>query len=232
MPIEIDEGALAQVKEMFKVLNDDVKIYFFRKDNRCEYCDDIEHILDTIGKLSEKLHVVKLSEGSNEAKRHNIPMFPAILIHGKKEYNIRYFGIPAGYEFGALIEDIIDVSRGDVELDPYLKEVIREKVKKPVRLMVFVTPTCPYCPLAVRTSHRLAIINTNISGDMIEALEFQDLANKYLVYAVPKIVIQVENEDKTEFEGALPPSNFVAKILEALGEEVPPDIISRLGETG
>ena len=87
--------------------------------------------------------------------------------------------------------------------------------------MVFVTPTCPYCPIAVRASHRFAILNKNIYGDMIEALEFNKLADKYGVFAVPKIVIN----DKVEFEGAMPDSFLLSKILEALGRKIPEDLV-------
>ncbi|RLE85965.1 MAG: glutaredoxin [Thermoprotei archaeon] len=219
MPIEIGEETLGHVKRMFGAIENDVKIYFFRKEGECMYCDDTEQILDTLAGLSDKIHILKLGERSKEARKYGIPMFPAILIHGKHPYNIRYFGIPAGYEFGAFVEDLIDVSRGDVDIEPELKNIIRKRVRRPLRIMVFVTPTCPYCPLAVRTSHKLAIVNDLITGDTIEALEFQELASRYFVYAVPKVVIQVGSEDKVEFEGPLPTQHFVEKILEALGED-------------
>ncbi len=61
------------------------------------------------------------------------------------------------------------------------------------------------------TSHKFAVASDKIKGYMIEAMEFPDWANKYFVYAVPKIVIN----DVVEFEGAMPEPFFAEKILEA-----------------
>lgn len=230
MPVEYDEGLLQELREMFRNLESEVTIYFFVDPNaECAYCGDTEQILELIRTASDgKVKVVKLSKDSEEAKRYNIDMFPAILIHGKDEWNIRYFGIPAGYEFGAFVEDIIDASKGEPKISPQLKEILTKYVTKPTRIMVFVTPTCPYCPLAVRAVHRFAMVNKNIYGDMVEALEFQELADKYAVFAVPKIIIQVDGEDKLEFEGAAPDPYFVAKILEAYGIEPPKELQEEL----
>jgi len=77
---------------------------------------------------------------------------------------------------------------------------------------VFVTPTCPCCPLAIRTAHQLAIESNHVRADMIEISEFPYLAQRYAVMSVPKIVI---NEDYS-FIGAQPAEYFVEQILMAL----------------
>ena len=46
---------------------------------------------------------------------------------------------------------------------------------RPVHIQVFVTPTCPYCPQAVRLAHQFALESDQIRGDMIEATEFPEL---------------------------------------------------------
>ncbi len=223
MPVEYDEGLVNELRQMFRALENPVTIYFFvDPEAHCHYCEDTEQILKLVNKASDgKVSYVKLEKSAPEVEKYKIDMFPALLIHGTEEWNIRYFGIPAGYEFGAFVEDIIDVSRGHADVSPYLAELLKKYVTKPTRIMIFVTPTCPYCPLAVRATHRFAMVNKNIYGDMIEALEFPDLADKYGVYAVPKNVIQVDGEDKVEFEGAAPDPYFVAKILEAYEVEIP-----------
>lgn len=60
-------------------------------------------------------------------------------------------------------------------------------------------------------AHKLAIESEHITADVIDAMEFPELANKYNVYGVPKTVIN----DDVEFEGALPEPQFVAYVLEA-----------------
>ena len=79
-------------------------------------------------------------------------------------------------------------------------------------LQVFVTPTCPYCPQAVRLAHKLAMESELITADMVEAIEFPHLSNKYHVHGVPRTVI---NETFHQ-EGAVPEPLLLAKLQEAV----------------
>jgi len=64
----------------------------------------------------------------------------------------------------------------------------------------------------VRLAHHLAIASDLIRGDCIEANEFPDLAQRYMVMAVPKTVVN----DRVSFEGALPEAQFVEQVLRAV----------------
>ena len=222
MPIEYDEELLKELRTTLKELENPVKLILITDpESECEHCDDIRDIIKLLASVSTKVRWKELTSTSPEAERLEVTMFPALLVHGVKEYNIRYFGTPSGYEFAALVEDIQDVSRGKPRgLDPKLAEALKRHVVKKTRIKVFVTPTCPYCPLAVRAAHRYAMVNDLIYGDMIEALEFPDLASKYNVYAVPKVVIEVEGVDRAQFEGAVPDAHFVSEILRANGVDL------------
>jgi hypothetical protein len=57
-------------------------------------------------------------------------------------------------------------------------------------------------------AHQMALESEFITADMIEATEFPDLANKYRVYGVPKIVVN----EVVQIEGAVPESTFINKI--------------------
>lgn len=221
MPIEYGDDLVKELRDAFKTLIGPVKLLFFTNpQEKCEHCDDIREILDLIEKVSDKVKVEEYTSESEEASRLEVPMYPALIVHGVEQYNIRFFGTPAGYEFAALIEDIQDVSRGAPRnLSPRFNEMLRKYVTVKTRIKVFVTPSCPYCPLAVRAAHRFAMVNRLIYGDMIEALEFSDLADKYGVYAVPKVIIEVDGEDKVQFEGAAPDVHFISYILKANGVE-------------
>ena len=58
----------------------------------------------------------------------------------------------------------------------------------------------------------MAMINGRIKADMVESIEFPELANRYEVMAVPKIVIN----ENVSFEGALPEAEFLEYVLSAL----------------
>ena len=68
----------------------------------------------------------------------------------------------------------------------------------------------------MRLAQHMAIASDRVTATAIEATEFPDLSRSYRVSAVPKVVIN----DRVEFEGALPESQFVEAVLRAAGEPV------------
>ncbi len=204
------------VKE-FGALRNAVKLVLFTGGRDCQYCDETRQILEEVSGLSDQISLeVHALEGNRSiAQQHGIEQTPAtIILQGSVEpraYGIRYFGIPSGYEFTSLIHDILMVGSGESGLAEATKQWLAG-LKMPIHLQVFVTPTCPYCPQAVLLAHKLAMESDLIRADMVEAMEFPDIAEKYEVMGVPRTVI---NED-TYIEGAVPEARLLQKLKEAV----------------
>jgi len=197
--------------EFEKNLREEVKLQVFTGDN-CQYCGVAVAIAKEVAELNFLIKFEEHKIEGNLAEEYGLQHAPTVIITDGEKYGgrIRYVGLPSGYEFSSLIEDIIDVSRRDAELSEEVKEKLM-RVDKPLKIQVFVTPTCPYCPRAVRTAHRFAILNENITGEMVEAVEFPEWANKWNVMSVPHIVI---NED-VQFIGAYPDEQYIEYVLQA-----------------
>jgi hypothetical protein len=58
----------------------------------------------------------------------------------------------------------------------------------------------------------MAIASPRVTAECIEATEFPEMAGRYRVMAVPKIVIN----DTVEFEGAIPEPDFLGAVLKAV----------------
>ncbi len=212
-------------EEFFSKMTNPVKIIGFTGREHCQYCEQLKQLVQELSELSDKLsyefYDFDSEDGKKIAEQYRIDRAPAVTItQNGRDMGVRFFGLPAGHEFGAFLEDIVDVSNATTDLMPESREKLA-KIDKDVRILVFVTPTCPYCPLAVRMAHKFAIENSlagkdKILGDMVEAIEYPEWADKYRVMAVPKIIIQVNGEDKVEFEGAYPEKMFMEKLLAAL----------------
>ena len=70
-----------------------------------------------------------------------IQRIPAVAVMGaEKDYGIRFYGLPTGYEFGTLVDAILDVSSGDSGLSPETRQAL-QTLTKPVHIQVFSTPT-------------------------------------------------------------------------------------------
>lgn len=197
-----------------------VKLVMFTQEIECQFCAETRQIVEEIAGLSDDIsaEIYNFVTDKATADLYDIDKIPAIAIlrveDGEdRDYGIRFYGIPSGYEFTSVIEDILDVSKGESGLQPKSKETVAG-LTEPVHFQVFVTPTCPYCPQAVRLAHMLAMESDLITADMVEAIEFPHLANKYAVYGVPRTVIN----EKVHQEGAVPEPMLLAKLLEAVGE--------------
>ena len=179
---------------------------------KCQYCKDTEELLSEVAAINSKikLTVYKIAEHQKEAKFMGVDKTPALIVGGSKIYSALYFGIPAGHEFAALLEDIVDASNDRTRLSEATRAELK-KIDKPIDIKVFVTPTCPYCPRAVRIAHQFAMENSKIKSSMIESMEFPEMANEYNVMAVPKIIIN----DTISFEGALPEEYFMQYLMQA-----------------
>jgi glutaredoxin-like protein len=139
------------LKDLFgKRLTEDVNLtYFTQHDSvlsvpglECEYCRETRDLLEEVSALSDHIHVTikDFVKDEEEAKRMGVERIPAIVMEGKAKGRVNFYGIPAGYEFSTLIEDLLDLSSGEPDLqDTTLKAM--ESVQQDVHIQVFVTPT-------------------------------------------------------------------------------------------
>lgn len=206
-----------QIRKEFEALMTPVKVIVFTQERECQYCAETRQIAEEVAELSDKidLEVYDLLADEEKAAEYGIDKLPALIVmrggDEPKDFGIRFFGIPSGYEFATLIEDIRMVSSGETGLS----EATRKQVaglQNPVHFQVFVTPTCPYCPRAVLLAHQLAMESDLIRGDMVEAIEFPHLSMKYQVQGVPRTVIN----ETVHIEGAMPEAMVMARLQEAL----------------
>jgi len=204
------------IQERLKDLANPVKLINFTQELECQYCRETQQLAEELAELSDKieLEVLNFQIDKDAAEKHGVDKVPAIVIEGAKEYGVKFYGIPSGYEFASLLEALVAVSTGDSGLSPESREKVAG-LDRPVHIQVFVTPTCPYCPAAVVTAHRLAVECDMVTSDMVESTEFPQLAARYNVRGVPRIVVNEESQ----IEGALPEEAFVDEILKAVDKE-------------
>lgn len=213
----IKESDRQQLIKAFSALQNPVKILIFTQPVECQYCRETRAIAEEVAELSDKISVEVYDFVGHKAvaETYQIDKIPATVVmrggDAPKDYGIRYYGIPAGYEFTTLIEDIIMVSQGESGLSNDTKAQVKA-LTKPLHLQVFITPTCPYCPQAVRLAHQLAMESDLVRADMVEAIEFPHLSMKYQVQGVPRTVIN----ETVHLEGAAPETLLLAKIREAI----------------
>jgi len=208
----MNEEIQEQLRQVFADMKDDVTMVLFTQQGDCYSCEETKSLLSEVEELSDKIHleVLDIDTNNQEAKKYNIEMVPSFVILDKnREYQgVKFNGIPAGHEINSFIPALLEMSNAINEEIPqdFLDRI--QKIDKPVNIKVFVTLSCPHCPGAVQKAHKLAMLNKNIEGEMIEAQTFHELSNKFNVSGVPKIVIN----DTLELVGDQPIEQFLSQI--------------------
>lgn len=213
MPL-MDQETQDQVRQILSSLTSPVSLTMFTQEFECGYCRETRQIAEEVAELSDlvSVEVHDFVEDEALAQQLSIDKIPAIAVLGAegKDYGIRFYGIPSGYEFTSLLEAILMVGGQPVELSAATLTFL-EQLEAPLHLQVFVTPTCPYCPRAVSLAHQLAFVSDKVTADMVEVTEFPHLGNQYNVMGVPRTVI---NED-THVEGAVPEQMLLQQLKAA-----------------
>lgn len=114
----------------------------FTQEIECQICRDTRKLLKELTETSHKikLEILNFVIDKDKADAIQIDKIPAIaILEGDKDFGIRYYGIPSGYEFASLLEVIKMVETGFVDLSEELINKVKP-IDKPVHLQVYVTP--------------------------------------------------------------------------------------------
>jgi glutaredoxin-like protein len=198
-----------QLKQVFEELKNPVTMVLFTSQDDCESCETTVSLLTEVSELSDKLNLRIYGLESDEAKKYDITLAPSFVLldHNDEYHRVKFNGIPAGHEINSFISALIEMSGAESEVPAELLERI-QKIDKPVNIKVFVTLSCPHCPGAVQKAHKLAMLNKNVTGEMVEAQTFYELSEKFNVTGVPKIIIN----DSLELVGNQPIERFLDQI--------------------
>ncbi len=208
----LSERDRAELADRFEDLQGEVTVIVFTQEQgplgppgaECDLCRETRELAEELAGASDLVRLEVhdfLGAGDTAAAGFGIERIPALVLLGpdRKDVGIRFYGIPAGYEFATVVSDLIAMSSGAPDLSVPARDALAA-LQEDVHIKVFVTPTCPYCPRAVYLAHQMAMASDRVRADGIEASEFPELVQRYGVMGVPKIVIN----ETVEVEGAVP----------------------------
>jgi glutaredoxin-like protein len=142
----LNEAIQKQVRQVFNQIKNPVRLLVFTQGEggalECQMCQDNRQLIEEVAALSDKVSV-EIYDFVGDAKiaeQHGVDKIPAVVIVGEKDYGVRFYGIPSGYEFSSLIEGIVAVGKQQPSLSKKTLSEI-QRLDKPVHIQVFVTPT-------------------------------------------------------------------------------------------
>jgi len=187
----------------------------------CQYCKPTGEMLQEIAGLSDliSLRTHFVEDKPEEQVTFGVERVPGIVLRRGDTF-VKYYGIPAGSEFPAFLECIIDLSRDESFLSAESVASLRS-LTRDVTVQMFVTPTCPYCPAMMRIAYQIAMASPRVKAETIEINEFPELADRYGVQVVPFTVI----DSKIAVPGMVHETQFVEHVMKVSqgATETPPD---------
>ena len=142
MPILTERDQTAVRKE-FERITGPVKLVVFSQElAAADLCRQNEQLVREVAALSDHItvEVLNLAIDRERAESYGIDQVPAILVEGARDYGIRFYGVPLGYEFSNLIDSIIVASTGAPALSEDTLASLRA-LASDVDIKVFSTPT-------------------------------------------------------------------------------------------
>jgi len=138
----LTEDVRNSTQKEFEELPGKVKLVVFTQEFECDHCRENTSLAKEVAALSGQvgIEVNDFVLDKEAVERYGVDKIPAIVVEGEKDYGVRFYGVPAGYEFSSLIEAIKAVSAGESGLAAKTKEALAG-LKDPLHLQVLVTPT-------------------------------------------------------------------------------------------
>ena len=131
-----------EIRERLQEMVNPVKLVHITQELNLEYGREARQLLEELVQISDKLSLETYNFLIDKEKvaEYAVDKVPATVIRNGKDYGLRFFGLPAGYEFAALLDAILAVAAGDSGLLPESREKLAQ-LTQPLHLQVFTTPT-------------------------------------------------------------------------------------------
>jgi alkyl hydroperoxide reductase subunit AhpF len=134
----------AEVRKQFEQMRDPIKLVVFSEtlSGAADLCRQNEQLVREVAALTDKatVEVLNLAIDRARAESYGVDRVPAIVVEGARDYGIRFYGVPSGYEFGNLIDSMIVASTGEPALSEETKASL-QALTSDVDIKVFSTPT-------------------------------------------------------------------------------------------
>lgn len=140
--------------------------------------------LQDIASISDKVIFVERDAGLRSPVSFSLEV-------AEQPTGIVFSGIPGGHEFNSLILAILHASGSEMKLDDSVQSLVRQ-VSKPLQFEVFISLSCHNCPDVVQALNQFALLNTNISAEMIDGGLFPQLVEEREIQGVPSVYLNGE----------------------------------------
>ncbi|MBV34775.1 MAG: alkyl hydroperoxide reductase subunit F [Rickettsiales bacterium] len=166
--------------------------------------DELKDFLQSFASVSDK---VQFEERDLKGQVRS-PISFLIEVDGENS-GIQFSGIPSGHEFNSLVLAVLQAAGTPIKLDSSLQNMVKN-IDQEMKFEVFVSLSCHNCPDVVQALNQFAVINPNISAEMIDGGLFQDVIEERDIQGVPSVYLN----GKLFANGKVTAAELIDKLLE------------------
>lgn len=182
-----DEDMRKQLQTIFTRLTKSVEIALFL-DKKGPKTDEMKSFMLEVASLSDKISVQEYTLTDKKAVEYKVTRpSTAVLVVDGHSTGVRYAGVPGGHETNSLILGLYNVASAGQEIEEDL--IKRIKRLRPMKLEVCASLSCHFCPDVVAACQRISSLNNEVQGEMIDAVLYPELKEKYNLMSFPTLVI-------------------------------------------
>jgi alkyl hydroperoxide reductase subunit AhpF len=137
------DDVVAQLKGEFQKLTNPVRLVVFSQAMADPESEQVSRLVGELAALDDRLTAepANFVLDQERVQQLKVARTPAIAVLGQtQDHGVRFYGLPSGYEFGTLVDAILDVSSGDSGLSETTRAALAQ-LARPVHVQVFSTPT-------------------------------------------------------------------------------------------
>ncbi|MDA8164981.1 MAG: FAD-dependent oxidoreductase [Desulfobacteraceae bacterium] len=182
------EQARARLEEIFRRLEHEVPLILFTSRIREDpYTQGARQVIRAIRELTPKVTLREYDLGHELARKWEIKHAPTLLFD-PDHFKIRWLGAPLGEEGRTFVEAVIMLGYRETHLSEAARQELA-RIAEPRQVLMFVSPTCPYCPQQAVNALKAAIERPGlISLEIIDVQVSPEIADLYNAHSVPQVI--------------------------------------------
>ncbi|HBF09222.1 MAG: alkyl hydroperoxide reductase subunit F [Gammaproteobacteria bacterium] len=207
----LDQGIKDALQEYAKKVSRNVvfKLNPGEHEKRAELVD----MLETVAGMSD---LITLEHGEVSQSLASGVTFE-VLSAGNAE-GVIFSGVPGGHEFSSFVLAFLQVGGVALKLDESVQKLVAA-MNQPLKFQTVISLSCHNCPDVVQTLNQFAMLNPNITHEMIDGGLYPEFVEKHKVQGVPSVILN----DEPFANGKVEPASLIAKLQEYTTKNAPAD---------